>query len=248
MDTNHDEEVTGTVGDLVLRAMSDPKTGPAFTQAYLRAGFLSSSVDCLFQARRRAGLTQEDVARRLGTKQPAIARWEADTEGSISLRRYVDLALASDAVPLILLASKDDVLEFIHANPSAPRTADAYLTWRHRSSEAMKPEKWRKFMSGTRKSASVFPGARYSALFTADPEESGRMGVPSPWNVIASQPLFNSSVSISGTTGSPSPVSISGATGNPSPVSISGATGNPLATIMQGEDETDRELAFAEPS
>jgi transcriptional regulator with XRE-family HTH domain len=222
MDTNRDEEVTGTVGSIVIQAMSDPRNGPAFIQAYLRAGFLSSSVDALFQARQRAGLTQDDVAKRLGTKQPAIARWEGDTEGSISLRRYVDLALASDAVPLIVLVPKDDVVEFIHANPSAPRTADAYLTWRHQSSEGTISDKGHALASDSGKTAAFFRAWRKRALFGENLEESGRLGAPSLWNAIASQPQFNSSVSVSGTTGNPSP------------------------TIMQHADEKDRELVLAQ--
>ncbi|MEE8376610.1 MAG: helix-turn-helix transcriptional regulator [Acidimicrobiia bacterium] len=34
------------------------------------------SKDLIIEARRRAGLTQRELARRLGTHQPVIARWE----------------------------------------------------------------------------------------------------------------------------------------------------------------------------
>lgn len=35
------------------------------------------SRDLIVEARRRAGITQSELARRLGTHQPVIARWEA---------------------------------------------------------------------------------------------------------------------------------------------------------------------------
>jgi hypothetical protein len=38
-------------------------------------------------------------AERLHTKQPAIARLEADFDGAMSLRRYVDFALACGFIP-----------------------------------------------------------------------------------------------------------------------------------------------------
>jgi len=43
------------------------------------------------EARKRAGFTQKELARRLGTHQPAIARWEsgADEPSLSSLKRIV---------------------------------------------------------------------------------------------------------------------------------------------------------------
>lgn len=35
------------------------------------------SADLIRELRRRAGITQSELARRLGTSQPAVARWEA---------------------------------------------------------------------------------------------------------------------------------------------------------------------------
>jgi predicted transcriptional regulator len=37
-----------------------------------------AALDVLLEARRKAGLTQEDVAARMGVSQPALARVEAD--------------------------------------------------------------------------------------------------------------------------------------------------------------------------
>ncbi len=172
MSTNEDREVTGTVGELIVQKITNPKDGPAFTQAYLRAGFLTSAVDALFHARRRAGLTQGDVAQRLGTKQPAIARWEADTEGSMSLRRYVDVALACDAVPLIMLAPKQSVLTYIRANPEAPRTADDYMMW-HLQGPTESGFPMQAASDITKPASSVPTTADYFARFIS----SGRAGV-----------------------------------------------------------------------
>jgi DNA-binding XRE family transcriptional regulator len=55
----------------------------------------------LIWARKQAGLTQEQLAEKLGTKQEAISRWETDTEGSISLRNYVEFVQACGMVPFI---------------------------------------------------------------------------------------------------------------------------------------------------
>jgi transcriptional regulator with XRE-family HTH domain len=45
------------------------------------------------EARRRAGLSQIELARRLGVSQPVVARWEADT-GSITLENLARVLAA----------------------------------------------------------------------------------------------------------------------------------------------------------
>src|SRR5947207_505167 len=70
-----------------------------FAREYLKSAFLSSAVNTLCSMRQHAGLTQSQVAERLNTKQSAIARLEGDFDGGISLRRYVDFALACGMVP-----------------------------------------------------------------------------------------------------------------------------------------------------
>ncbi len=96
-------QVTGTIQD----ALGDIKSEAAKLQI-LKDHFLTSAMVALFEARRGAGLSQEEVAGLMGTSQPAVARWEHDLEGSISLRRYVDFAIACGVFP------KDITLEPIH--------------------------------------------------------------------------------------------------------------------------------------
>jgi transcriptional regulator with XRE-family HTH domain len=50
---------------------------PAFRNAYEALAEEFSLFDTLFQARTKAGLTQAEVAERMGTKTPAVARLEA---------------------------------------------------------------------------------------------------------------------------------------------------------------------------
>jgi len=131
MSQNDDTQNIETTGDFIKQMLEDEEGGEAFARGYLKVGFLSSAVDALFYARRRGHLTQEQVAERLQTKQPAIARLEADTSGSISLKRYFEVALACDMVPLnIRLEPVEDVLAYLKANPGARPTPEAYDAWR----------------------------------------------------------------------------------------------------------------------
>lgn len=70
---------------------------------YLKESFLSAAMLTLARIRRESGLTQAEVAKRLKTKQSAIARTESDLAGSISLRRYVEIAAACGVMPEELL-------------------------------------------------------------------------------------------------------------------------------------------------
>ena len=120
----------GTMADYLIRKLKDERNGMENAIAYLRAAFLSSAVDALFHARREAGLTQQQVAQKLGKKQEAIARCEADTEGKMSLRQYFDLAVASDRIPLnIVLEPVKSVHDFVIDHPEAPQTPNLYYTW-----------------------------------------------------------------------------------------------------------------------
>ena len=127
--------------------------------AYLAQGWLSSAIEKLYDARRAANLTQKEVAERLGTKQPAIARLEKDDGGRVSLHRYIEYALACDMLPLdIMLKPAEDVRRYATYDPEAPRSEKAYEAWRNG------------IVHG---SSDVIPTVRYGASLSwtvADPE------------------------------------------------------------------------------
>ncbi len=134
---NNSDVPAPTTADFIAEMMTDEQTGQEFSREYLKAGFLSTAVRALFYARKQAGLTQEQVARLLNTKQASIARLEADTEGSMSLRRYVEAALACGMVPLdITLVPVSALREYAIAHPEAPRTQEAYNEWLHTIAQA----------------------------------------------------------------------------------------------------------------
>ncbi len=136
MERAKDPENMGTMADYLVRKLKDEKNGLENAITFLRAAFLSSAADALFYARRKAGLTQEQVAQKLGKKQEAIARWEADKEGRMSLRQYFDLALASGRVPLnIVLEPVESVRDFVIDHPEEPQSPDLYYIWLHNRDE-----------------------------------------------------------------------------------------------------------------
>ncbi len=69
---------------------------PAVKAAYDAQSEEFSLLDELLKARRRAGLTQAEVARRMGTKTPAVARLEAGggskrhSPSIATLRKYAE--------------------------------------------------------------------------------------------------------------------------------------------------------------
>ena len=128
----HDEEVqiVGTVSDYLVQKLSDEERGKEFTVEYLRADFLASAANALSTLRHKAGLTQAEVAERLHTKQSAIARLEADYDGAMSLRRYVDFALACGVIPHhFTFVSVETARNFTIAQPETPLTFENQLDW-----------------------------------------------------------------------------------------------------------------------
>lgn len=51
-------------------------------------------IDCLRAARTKLGLSQGDLAKKMGTKQPAIARMESGYVGDVSFDFLIRVALA----------------------------------------------------------------------------------------------------------------------------------------------------------
>lgn len=52
------------------------------------------SIDYLKEARLKKGISQEELAKRMGTKQPAIARMEAGYVGDVSFDFLIRVAIA----------------------------------------------------------------------------------------------------------------------------------------------------------
>ena len=129
MGGEHEMRNSGSTSDYIKERLSIDKEGD-FTRAYLKKGFLTAAMEALFYARREAGLTQAQLADRLQTKHSSIARWEADTSGSISLHRYAEMALACGMIPLdIKLVPISSLSEYVTEDPQASRTADHYDAW-----------------------------------------------------------------------------------------------------------------------
>lgn len=119
-----------STSELIIKELTDRNSGLEFTKEYLKSGFVSDAIDQLFQARRQSGLTQTYVAEQMNTRQNAIARLEADTDGSISFRRYTDFALSCGMVPLnIVLVPIELARDFVVDNPNLPLNPKNYDFW-----------------------------------------------------------------------------------------------------------------------
>lgn len=103
--------------------------------AYLRESWLSAMMAALRNARRSAGLTQQELAERLGTQQPAVSRLEHDED--TTFERFLDYLMACDRMPFeeLQTAPLQGLRRYLRANPEAPRTAAAYKAW-HAAMEA----------------------------------------------------------------------------------------------------------------
>lgn len=92
MDADRYDPVPFDVGKFVSEKLQDP----AFRTAFDALEDEFAALDVLLEARRKAGLSQEQVAERMGMKQPSLARIESSLGSrkhapSLStLRRYAD--------------------------------------------------------------------------------------------------------------------------------------------------------------
>jgi DNA-binding XRE family transcriptional regulator len=122
MERDEDIQILGSVSEHLVQLLNEEK-GSELTIEYLRADFLASAAISLSRLRHDAGLTQAQIAEKLHTKQSAIARLEADFDGAMSLRRYVDFALACGLVPYNFAFVPITVArEFVIKNPEIPLT------------------------------------------------------------------------------------------------------------------------------
>lgn len=130
MEHAEDTQITGTMSDYLVEKLANEEHGQAYAVEYLKADFLTAAAISLFNLRREAGLTQAQVAERLHTKQSAIARLEADFDGAMSLRRYVDFVLACGFTPHQLTFTPIETARtFLIAQPATPLTFENQTKW-----------------------------------------------------------------------------------------------------------------------
>jgi transcriptional regulator with XRE-family HTH domain len=137
MQEDEDIQVVGTMADYLIQKLMDEEQGQEFAFEYLKSAFLTEAINALFYMRRQAGLTQAQVAERLNTKQSAVARLEGDSDGGISLRRYVDFALACGMVPHdITFAPLESAISYTIAQAKIPYTQVNYQEWLKTNSQS----------------------------------------------------------------------------------------------------------------
>ena len=138
MDKEKAPQIMGTVSDFLSQKLSEDGENLEATREYLMSVFLSSAVDALFDARRKAGLTQKQLAHKLGKKQSAIARWEADVDGKMSLRQFIEIAQACGVNPFaMVLEPLEHLREFVIDDPEVLPTQELYQDWVKKRSEPL---------------------------------------------------------------------------------------------------------------
>ena len=129
MEHDEDVQILGSMSDYLVEKLNEGHNDE-FITAYLKADFLTSAAISLSTLRHDAGLTQVEVAEQLHTKQSAIARLEADFDGTMSLRRYVDFALACGVIPHNLTFVPINIARnFTMTQPEVPLTFENEKNW-----------------------------------------------------------------------------------------------------------------------
>ena len=105
---------------------------------YLLRGWFYGAMEAARNARLVNGLTQAEVADRMGTTQSAVARLENAHTGNFSLDRFLRYAWECGAAPLDLeFVPAKKLCQYALYDPSAPRTAQAFR-WHWVSTESAK--------------------------------------------------------------------------------------------------------------
>lgn len=99
-------------------------------QEFLTSRWIGRAMGVLRRARRLSGLSQAEVAERMGTRQPSIARLEADLDGSVSLHRYAEYLAACGVLPFdVELVDTDAIRDYLLHDPSASVLAVRFREW-----------------------------------------------------------------------------------------------------------------------
>lgn len=97
-------------------------------RVYLRESWLAAAMATLYRARWGSGLTQVELAQRLGTTQSAIARLERSEDTKLST--FWDYLYACDVTPAeIETVPVADFVKYVYQRPSAGRKAAAIAQW-----------------------------------------------------------------------------------------------------------------------
>lgn len=117
----------GTISDLIREALSESAES---AREYLAESWLAEATGVLRDARRKAGLTQIEVAERLATTQSSIARLENDESGGVTLRRFINYLLACGRFPLDVETEQfERVREYAITRPLQARHAAPFRHW-----------------------------------------------------------------------------------------------------------------------
>lgn len=87
-------EDTGTIADAIEEILA---AGGEAATVYLRETWVAETIALVRETRRRAGMTQDDLALAIGTRQPAVAR--AERADDMKLSRLWDYLHACGVVP-----------------------------------------------------------------------------------------------------------------------------------------------------
>lgn len=110
--------------------------GDEGTEEYLLTGWFYRAMETIRDVRIKNGLTQEAIAKALGTTQSVVARLENSHRGAFSLERFLRYAWACGAAPLdFQQVSPSRLAELAMHDPVAPRTTNA--DWMQTLSEAL---------------------------------------------------------------------------------------------------------------
>lgn len=113
-----------TIGDMTTELLISSEEG---AREYLRQWWISGAISTLRETRWNAGLTQRDVAERLGIDQASVTRIERDDVGKTSIARFIDYAMACGVVPFdVQVLPFEKMRVFAIHNPGKERTATSY--------------------------------------------------------------------------------------------------------------------------